>query len=570
MRRGVRTTILAGLATLTLGSTVHANGNGLTTFALVPQILTGSPLPVDSATYLTPSTSPLSESALIRKVLGIDDPVTLTRERHFNSSRASDHRRYRVLWDGIPVVGAYLDVHLNGNRIVLMNARLPRDLAWDPTSLYGLTDFNDLMFRVGVRRDLVREVEKVLFVADGELRPGWCFKVLNPGSAPAAMVVDAIDGTLISSERLQFDVATALVYAKNSAEASPVEQSLIGLFGSGWLDGTNFAVFGPDKDTDRAFSETSEYRFSPDSQATLFDQAQTYFTAGRALDWFRSKFGYDPGGMVVNIYTESEIGNNARYLPAIGEVSAQIQLGRGANGVLINLSRDSDVIIHEFSHHVLFAHLKTTRGETGLLHEGFADYFAYALNGDGNLGETIVPGEPYLRTANLPAEPRFDDPAQPQTPHNRGSHWASLLWKLRTEIGDDFDHVVYDSLGYLSPDAGTGEAFIGLLQADRDRFPLAADSPDRLTFGQHKCRIMELGVARGFTAALASLDGTSCSLDLGALHEARLKEIVPPKKETHELRVLGQTCGVAGGHADGSAWLIYFLPLLATLRRRRA
>src|SRR5690606_34583582 len=55
------------------------------------------------------------------------------------------------------------------------------------------------------------------------------------------------------------------------------------------------------------------------------------------------------------------------------------------------LSTNSDVVAHEFGHHVEFESLQETRGESLVMNEGLTDYFAMARSGDSCLGESICP-----------------------------------------------------------------------------------------------------------------------------------------------------------------------------------
>ena len=545
-----------------------AEDDALSRVIMTPEL--GSPSASDKNTLfqLAPRTS-WSEDQLIQKLVGPLKSVALGKLSDFTDAQASRHKRYSVLWEGIPVAGAYVVIHAKGSQVTLMNAMLPRALPFDPTVLYGLTPFAELIAKAGLRRDLVKEVELVLAPGPEGLKPGWSLKVIDATGQAVAMIVDAVTGKVLAEEALTFDLASALVFAKNSGESAPVERLLEQLDGKGFLNSRYVAVYGGDTLSERAFNEASEYRYRPDTEPLLFDQAQSYFSALRAQDWFKQKMGYEAPPLPVSIYTNANIGNNARYRPEIAGLAAQIQLGKGAPQGLVNLSRDSDVIIHELAHHVLYQYLKTARGETGILHEGFADYFAYAINGDPNLGETIVPGGAFLRTANLGPGPLYDDPNQARTSHQGGAHWAALLWQLRRQFGEGIDTLVYRSLAYMPPDASIQDAFIALIEADRAQVIAPSEYVDSSQRAAKKCDIIRAGLERGFSAALADLDGSDCGLDLKASHESRLLDLGIVASKKRQLKVMGASCGVAlNGRNTAQSWsglaiLSLFIPIIS-------
>ena len=63
-----------------------------------------------------------------------------------------------------------------------------------------------------------------------------------------------------------------------------------------------------------------------------------------------------------------------------------------------NLNNDGDVVVHELGHHILYPYVSDLTGEAILLHEGTADFISYAVFENEDLGESILVGEPYLRS----------------------------------------------------------------------------------------------------------------------------------------------------------------------------
>jgi hypothetical protein len=105
-------------------------------------------------------------------------------------------------------------------------------------------------------------------------------------------------------------------------------------------------------------------------------------------------------------------------------------------------------------HHV-FAELVDPTGSstlvsTAALNEGFADTLAAFVNDDPEVGESTIPGQPYLRTvansAVWPDDTHLD-------PHIEGLIYGGLNWDLRNELGNDLAaDIVIASLPFLDPD----------------------------------------------------------------------------------------------------------------------
>ncbi|MEN9826420.1 MAG: hypothetical protein RI953_2165, partial [Pseudomonadota bacterium] len=166
----------------------------------------------------------------------------------------------------------------------------------------------------------------------------------------------------------------------------------------------------------------------------VYDELISYAAVTKAMDWFnaidtnslrtswdetkwpgsRANFGLQPSGsnggseVRLNIFVrtrtpvpttntcsgEDTTPDNAQYLWAgnTGRGSPEILIGYGGyvSGQsncykLRDLGKDMDVIMHEFGHHIVFRGLSNAKSQSVALHEGFADYFTYAISGNNRL-----------------------------------------------------------------------------------------------------------------------------------------------------------------------------------------
>jgi hypothetical protein len=384
------------------------------------------------------------------------------------------------------------------------------------------------------------------------------------------ILMSSLDGRILSEDELDFDLAS--VYENGPQDSGLISVELKNLDDTGLLDGTFFSVFAPGDTDARAQATGQNFEFSPEVKAAEFDQVQSYFGASRARDWFVESFDFNDGDAKIAIRVHDvSFGrvNNASYEPDTG-AGAQIRLGAGDGENLRNISRDGDVIAHEFSHHIIYRRLTTSRGESGLIHEGYSDYFAYAMRNDPYLAETVKVGAPYLRTAALDSAFRFDDPELKWPAHERAQFVSAVLWAVRELVGTDMDAVVYHSIDYLSANSGLHDAFLGLLAADLDLYP-DVEGDNKEKSGLHKCEILAAATERGFSIFLDGIDGDSCKLDLGQLAaDSRQYTLDKAGKsddsDSKAFKIFGSPCGVIGGFLSEErtgyfALALMFLPL---------
>jgi len=506
--------------------------------------------------------------------------------RKQTKNRTSEY--FKIECAGYPVENAELNIHSNDNSVLLVNgivlderiefsiSKIQLDAITSFDHRTKLTEYSHIKEKhLGLCAPTLDEKSN-----NANLFPCWVMYANHLETEIQHLIrANAWTGELHSVIPQDFSLST--VYQEGPQDAQTIETELPELDDSGYLNGKNFEVYAPFEGDDRVYSLEANFQYSPATEVLKFDQVQAYYGATKTLNWFRENFGYDLGEETIKVRVHANIGgsmNNARYQPDEGS-GPEILLGTGDGETLENISRDTDVIAHEFSHHIIYQRLKSSRGEPGLIHESFSDYFAYAMNEDPRLAETIKIGSQWLRTAKISTEFRFDDPNLGWKPHEKAQIISAVLWNVREIIGVDMDQIVYSSIDYLKAESGLKDAFLGLLNADRDHFPLEPDNPEAKTFGIHKCEIIEAAVNRGFSRYLGDLDGESCKLDLANLAEEsrefteqkRLDEEAKNKGRAGNFKVFGRPCAVINSSERYSFLLLIFMlvPALVALCRRQ-
>lgn len=448
-------------------------------------------------------------------------------------------QRFQIHLEGIPIKGSYLSLYQKSHSTYFIGAKLPKedqvldipgqdnsqDLVWFPTN-EGLT------------------LAKVSYENE------------EP-NGPTTKIYRSIDGQILEQETLAFDLEPeAQVFQDNQPLTSPSVVKLVGLEQSGFLDNSQFKVFGRDHEEPRVQLEAQGFFHDPIEDPLFFDQVQTYFNSFRIMEYFQS-IGYSSTGIPIKIFTNTSLKNNARYLPGWEGTHPEVQLGVSASRSMRNLARDRDVIAHELAHHLIFQHIKTTKGQSGILHEGYADYLAYAMSGDPFLGESIIPGKPWLRKALIEGQFNLDNKS---SKYLQGSLWAGFLWKLRKrQDPHKFDKIVVRSLDYLNPEANFLDAILGLVWADAEVYP-TLDEHGR---GKHFCLLIEESHAMGLHQLIANWNTSICED-----YEPKLQNPSPPPRKKPDAK----TCGTIRypGTSQGSMIILFLLPVILGLRRRRA
>ncbi|NBW81032.1 hypothetical protein EBR21_04690 [bacterium] len=206
-----------------------------------------------------------------------------------------------------------------------------------------------------------------------------------------------------------------------------------------------------------------------------------YYSIQKAMEWHRGiqsdaqKNYFGDFGLKgpIDVFVRADIAGGPSYAPfsqnldttnPVIYVSSGIEGRTPETGELANTSKDSDVFFHEFSHHVIYRSIvpSTTYSQPRALQEGLADYFAYGITGNNQLGESINGGTAPLRAGNLTNALSFDNFQPPESwdVYRAGELLSSILWKLRESLGvwkgnyKRIDKVVWDAVD-LMPKLGT-------------------------------------------------------------------------------------------------------------------
>jgi len=193
---------------------------------------------------------------------------------------------------------------------------------------------------------------------------------------------------------------------------------------------------------------SSQGTFYYDPSNTHFDEAQMYYSVEKTYAYFTdlefrgfATMGRN-GKMTATVHVGTNY-DNAYYSLSTG----QIYFGDGSYpsnpAGLKDLSKELDVIAHEFTHAVIDEYHPGINGsDGGALHEGTADYFAASLTNESVVGEYVVPGPGGIRDCN-----NTDTYPGAGGVHQRGKIWSGACWDLRKTLGKEVaDYLIFGSM----------------------------------------------------------------------------------------------------------------------------
>ncbi len=406
-----------------------------------------------------------------------------------------------------------------------------------------------------------------LVVQDRQLMPVWSL-ALRANGKPYRVIADDLRSYQI--ERGYFDVdGIGKVYERNPTESQLKEFALTDLVGDGTLNSTYFKteVFN----TSRATAANHQFIFDPSADKQKFAETSAFTHASEMLRWYTA-LGYTwTEGTKITISVnnpDSDMVNNAQYDPGDSTRSPVISIGAGDGVLLQNLPLDSDVVSHEFGHHIIYRTLTSTNGESLVLHEGIADFFAFAHSGDACLGESICPSNSpanvcyqkgkCLRSASNTF--KFGDSDLPPEEHKRSQFISGMLWDMRASSAipaEDLTKIVLKSLDYLLFNSGYYDFVLSMLIADQNLYGKA-----------HSCKIIDAAKARGLTSVIAGLE---CTGDLPTLQGSESTSTTTKKTKKAKSGICGVIANERSDQAPitlGALLLLALIAPLATIRRR--
>jgi len=173
-------------------------------------------------------------------------------------------------------------------------------------------------------------------------------------------------------------------------------------------------------------------------------------------------------------------------------------------------SVDGDVVCHEYGHGIsnrLIGNGSSALSGTqsGAMGEGWSDYWAITINGDGAVGEYVVNNSIGIRRAAyaVPAAAVHDSYADIGAGgfevHRDGEVWAATLWDLRTQLGATItDNLVLNGMKFTPNRPSFLNARDGILQADQS-----------LNAGANRCVIWTVFARHGMGVSAVGNDGTT-------------------------------------------------------------
>ena len=368
------------------------------------------------------------------------------------------------------------------------------------------------------------------------------------------VLVDAQDGKLLLRHNLYVDQAQGTVYTESPGHGARVLLSFVGdttiNTSAGWM-GTSTVTTGNnveaylDRDANNAPDSTSGnglsngHAFASNQDftfpfSTTVDPRTQQAAVVTNLFYFNNimhDFSYGLGftetarNFQVNNFGRGGIGNDS--------VRAEAQDGSGTNNANFatppdgsrprmqqylftaptpdrDSSVDGDVVFHEYGHGIsnrLIGNGSTALSGTqsGAMGEGWSDYWAITLNGDGAVGEYVMNNTAGIRRAayTIPANTVHDSYADVCAGgcqvHRDGEVWAATLWDLRQTLGAATTNLlVLNGMKFTPTRPSFLNARDGILQADQN-----------LNGGANRCAIWTVFARHGMGVSAVGNDGTT-------------------------------------------------------------
>ena len=401
---------------------------------------------------------------------------------------------------------------------------------------------------------------RIMYIDDEAVLAWHSFVDVGPGEW-YEICVDAHSGDLLFRYNLYADVAQGTVFAESPAVGGRSVQSFVGdatiNTAAGWMGastvttGNNVEAYvdtnadnQPDADNTAGLSNGHAAAADQNFTFPFLDgvNPRTQKAAGVAnifyfvnvIHDFTYRLGFTEaaGNFQVNNFGRGGAGNDS--------VRAEAQDGSGTNNAnfgtppdgsrprmqqfLFTLgtadqtddrdgSVDSDVVFHEFGHGVSNrlvggpANTSCLGGtQAGAMGEGWSDYWACTINGDGVVGEYVTnnPTRGVRRAAySIPADPVHDSYADLGVGgfevHRDGEVWAATLWDLRNEIGATIsDRIILEGMKFTPCGPSFLNARDGILQADQS-----------LNGGVNRCAIWTVFARHGMGVSATGNNGTT-------------------------------------------------------------
>ncbi len=386
------------------------------------------------------------------------------------------HNRYRIVINSRMIHNFSLSAHIQNNEILNINGRgIPSLNAFDFRKVSVLQSFEteeivtDLF---GLDNIEYFEQQEVYFFKDNELL--LCYLVTLSDArlrTPAwQILINAIDGMIVEKLPLIQEVTgQGVVYPENKVKTPDLEQvPLDNLKEEQSLNGKFVQIINSDPHSQQAMAE--DYNFIYREYETHFAEVSTYFYADTYLNWLANQLPDMELEIKIKVHVPDPVTLQAGNIAYYDFVANTISLGDGDGKFLQNLSIDSDVIMHEIGHYLVytFGGITSIQGESGAIHEGIADFLAMHRSDDPCLGESVMVGKPCVRRAD---NNYIYPDSMSHDPHKSGEILSGTLWQIRSSLpqGDreTFASLVVRSLPFIGiKNALFEDAYHAMLKAD--------------------------------------------------------------------------------------------------------
>jgi len=483
---------------------------------------------------------------------------------------------------GIPVCDYQVRAHeySSGKRLVL--GSIPDLPASEPTPSSDWPDLEKTFESVianfqqrnqGTDNPILMKSQKCYSLVADRLLPTWKMW-LNIADTGYRITGDEYE--IVKLEKLAFDVTGKLTVFESNPKSAVLKTYEMELDGDYRLNNDFFTTNTNTVERARSAGHVFEY----DPTDYRFQEASAFVHVALMFEYFR-ELGYEwkgpkPLEMKLHVIVNSSK-NNALYQPAEGVPTGKptISIGDGDGVVLQNLPLDSDVVSHEFSHHVIYRTLTSVQDESLVLHEGLADYFSNARTGDSCLGESICPGNSLacwiksecLRSADNSLNFSSDTYEKLES-HLKGQIVSGYLWDLHAENeipSEDVTKLAYEAVALFVSNSGIRDFLLATFIADATEFD-----------GKYCKKLYVSAVERGFDELL-----TDISCDTGVkswgVPSGRDSNSGPPsqrkKSSTGGFFSCGTISGLKKDGAGGTSFpilmLLFSLPIILIFAQQK-
>ncbi|HYJ86058.1 MAG TPA: M36 family metallopeptidase [Pyrinomonadaceae bacterium] len=403
-------------------------------------------------------------------------------------------------------------------------------------------DFEDIISELNVVR--VGDTSRLAWHVYVELGPDEWYE----------MLIDAHSGELLLRHNLYVDQAQGTVYAESPNAGARQLLSFVGdttiNTSAGWM-GTSTVTTGnnveayldtnadnaPDANNGtglsngHAFASNQNFTFPFSTTVDPRTQQAAVVTNLFYYNNIMHDFSYNLG------FTETarnfQTNNYGRGGTGSDSVRAEAQDGSGTNNANFatppdgsrprmqqylftspspdrDSSIDGDVVFHEYGHGIsnrLIGNGSTALSgiQSGAMGEGWSDYWAITINGDGAVGEYVMNNTAGIRRAaySIPANTVHDSYADVCAGgcqvHRDGEVWAATLWDLRNTLGAATTNLlVLNGMKFTPTRPSFLNARDGILQADQN-----------LNGGANRCAIWTVFARHGMGVSAVGNDGTT-------------------------------------------------------------